>query len=227
MTPTLQRLRDAYLTHLRRQIHEPAPGKGILPGVSRLLDTLAARDDVRLALLTGNLEAGARVKLEYFNLWHYFGCGAFGDDTPDRNALFVQAMKRVEALEGISPRAGRRRRGRRHAVRHPGGRRRRRQVARRRDRQLRRRRPARRRSGRRPSRSERSARCPRCAGDFERVTAARAGCSAFRGFEADWRGGWRGCASGPNRRFGPASEGFSLRSNEHHPREVPFQNLPE
>ncbi len=68
------------------------------------LDTLAARDDVRLALLTGNLEAGARVKLEYFNLWHYFRCGAFGDDTTDRNALFVQAMQRVEVLEGISPR---------------------------------------------------------------------------------------------------------------------------
>jgi phosphoglycolate phosphatase len=102
---TLQRLRDSYLTHLRRQIHEPAPGKGILPGVSRLLETLVARDDVCLALLTGNLEAGARVKLEYFNLWRYFGCGAFGDDTADRNALFVQAMKRVEALEGITPRA--------------------------------------------------------------------------------------------------------------------------
>jgi phosphoglycolate phosphatase len=99
--PTLQRIRDAYLTHLTQVIHEPAPGKAILPGVERLLGTLVARDDVRLALLTGNLEAGARVKLEYFNLWHYFGCGAFGGDTPDRNALFLQAMTRVEALEGV------------------------------------------------------------------------------------------------------------------------------
>jgi phosphoglycolate phosphatase len=103
--PTRQRLRDCYLTHLRREIHEPAPGKGILPGVSRLLDTLIARDDVRLALLTGNLEAGARVKLEYFNLWHYFRVGAFGDDTSDRNALFDRAMTRVEAFEGMAPRA--------------------------------------------------------------------------------------------------------------------------
>jgi phosphoglycolate phosphatase len=103
---TLQRLRDSYLIHLKRQIHEPAPGKGILPGVSRLLDTLIARDDVYLALLTGNLEAGARIKLEYFNLWRYFGCGAFGDDTVDRTALFGQAMKQVEALEGIAPLVG-------------------------------------------------------------------------------------------------------------------------
>ena len=53
-----------------------------MPGVSRLLDALVARDDVYLALLTGNFEAGARVKLEYFDLWHYFACGAFGDDAP-------------------------------------------------------------------------------------------------------------------------------------------------
>jgi phosphoglycolate phosphatase len=102
---TLQLLRDSYLTHLERQMHTPVPGKGILPGVGRLLDVLAARDDVRLALLTGNLAAGARVKLEYFNLWHYFVCGAFGDDTPDRNALFAQGMDRVAALDGVPPRA--------------------------------------------------------------------------------------------------------------------------
>jgi phosphoglycolate phosphatase len=102
---TLQSLRDSYLTHLSRQMHEPAPDKGILPGVSRLLDVLVARDDVCLALLTGNLAAGARVKLEYFKLWHYFACGAFGDATPDRNALFAEAMDRVHILEGISPRA--------------------------------------------------------------------------------------------------------------------------
>jgi len=99
----LQRLRDSYLIHLEREIHEPAPGKGILPGVSRLLATLAARDDVCLSLLTGNLEAGARVKLEYFGLWHYFECGAFGDDTADRNALFDRAMTRVGALDGTNP----------------------------------------------------------------------------------------------------------------------------
>jgi len=103
---TLLGLRAAYLEHLERQIQQPAPDKGILPGVRRLLDTLVVREDVRLALLTGNFEAGARVKLEYFDLWHYFQCGAFGDDTPDRNELFAAAMERVEALEGapIHPR---------------------------------------------------------------------------------------------------------------------------
>ena len=40
-----------------------------------------------VGLLTGNFEAGARIKLEYFDLWRYFRCGAYGDDAADRNAL--------------------------------------------------------------------------------------------------------------------------------------------
>jgi len=131
---TLQRLRDSYLIHLRRKIQEPAPGKGILPGVSRLLETLAARDDVSLALLTGNLEAGARIKLEHFDLWHYFGCGAFGDDTADRNALFGEAMQRGRSTRRILATSRRGRRRRRYPVRHPGRRGWWRQVTRRRHR---------------------------------------------------------------------------------------------
>ena len=53
-----------------------------MPGVRELLDALAPRDDVYLALLTGNYETGARLKLEYFDLWRYFPCGAFGDEAP-------------------------------------------------------------------------------------------------------------------------------------------------
>ena len=50
-----------------------------MPGVRTLLDRLAARADLRLALLTGNYQVGARAKLEYFDLWRYFAGGAFGD----------------------------------------------------------------------------------------------------------------------------------------------------
>ena len=71
-----------------------------MPGVRELLDTLAARDDVYLALLTGNYEAGARLKLEYFDLWRYFPCGAFGDGAADRNGLVPKAMARVAGCGG-------------------------------------------------------------------------------------------------------------------------------
>jgi phosphoglycolate phosphatase len=94
---TLERIRDTYLTHLRREIHEPGPAKGILPGVEALLDALTARDDVSVALLTGNIQQGAKIKLEFFDLWRYFPCGGFGDAATDRSGLLVEALAAVEA----------------------------------------------------------------------------------------------------------------------------------
>jgi phosphoglycolate phosphatase len=100
------RLRDRYVTLLRDEILLPGEGvKAIMPGILELLDTLRSRPDVFLALLTGNFEQGARIKLEHFNLWHYFKCGAFGDDAADRNALAPFALERARAcgLEAIGP----------------------------------------------------------------------------------------------------------------------------
>jgi phosphoglycolate phosphatase-like HAD superfamily hydrolase len=100
------RLRDRYVTLLRDEILLPGQGvKAIMPGVQELLDTLHTRSDVFLALLTGNVEQGARIKLEHFNLWHYFRCGAFGDDAADRNALVPVAVKRARScgLEHVAP----------------------------------------------------------------------------------------------------------------------------
>jgi phosphoglycolate phosphatase len=100
------RLRDRYVTLLRDEILLPGEGvKAIMPGILELLDTLRTRPDVFLALLTGNFEQGARIKLEHFNLWHYFKCGAFGDDAADRNALVPFALERARAcgLEAIGP----------------------------------------------------------------------------------------------------------------------------
>lgn len=96
----LARFRDAYITHLATELHRPGPRKGVMPGVRPLLDALAARDDVFLALLTGNYEPAARIKLEYFDLWRYFSCGAYGEDAPDRNGLVAQALARVRACGG-------------------------------------------------------------------------------------------------------------------------------
>jgi phosphoglycolate phosphatase-like HAD superfamily hydrolase len=102
-SPDLARFRDAYVRHLAIELDKPGVArKGLMPGVRELLDALAPRDDVYLALLTGNYEAGARVKLEYFDLWRYFPCGAFGDDAPHRNVLVPKAITRVEACGGPS-----------------------------------------------------------------------------------------------------------------------------
>src|SRR5262245_38963111 len=96
----LARFRDAYLTQLPVEIEKPGPRKGVMPGVRPLLDVLAARDDVHLALLTGNFERGARAKLEYFDLWRYFRGGAFGDTAHDRNALVADALASIAASGG-------------------------------------------------------------------------------------------------------------------------------
>ena len=100
------RLRDTYVTLLREEILLPGQGvKAVLPGVAGLLDALRARPDVFLALLTGNFEEGARIKLEHFDLWRYFRCGAFGDDAADRKALVPFALDRARAcgLDAIAP----------------------------------------------------------------------------------------------------------------------------
>ena len=92
----LVELRDRYVAHLAEEIHHRGRGvKGVLPGVRELLDALASRDDVMLGLLTGNFEAGARIKLGHFDLWRYFRCGAFADDAADRNALVPFAVERA------------------------------------------------------------------------------------------------------------------------------------
>jgi phosphoglycolate phosphatase-like HAD superfamily hydrolase len=93
----IRRFHDTYVTHLQRELHAPNPRKLIMPGVRLLLDALASRDDVYLALLTGNYQTAARLKLEHFDLWRYFQCGAFADDGPDRNSLVPKALERIRA----------------------------------------------------------------------------------------------------------------------------------
>ena len=79
--------------------------KAVMPGIRELLDILNRRDDVFLGLLTGNFREGARIKLEHFGLWDYFRCGAFGDDSADRNELVPFALMRARdgGLPDIDP----------------------------------------------------------------------------------------------------------------------------
>jgi phosphoglycolate phosphatase len=92
----LAHLRERYLANLAEEVRLPGRGvKAVMPGVRELLDALKDRDDVFLGLLTGNFEAGAKIKLEAFGLWRYFRCGAFADDAADRNALVPFALGRA------------------------------------------------------------------------------------------------------------------------------------
>lgn len=89
-------LRERYVRHLTDEIQHPGTGvKDVMPGIPPLLEELRQREDVALALLTGNFLEGARIKLEYFDLWKYFPCGAFGGDASSRNDLVPIALARA------------------------------------------------------------------------------------------------------------------------------------
>lgn len=72
----------------------------VLPGVLDLLAWLSGVEDARLALLTGNYEGVARVKLARAGIGRHFpsGQGAFGSDAEDRAALPAIARRRAGTL---------------------------------------------------------------------------------------------------------------------------------
>lgn len=83
----------SYLEHLAVEILNDR--KRLKPGVREVLDLLGPLDDIcNLGLLTGNIERGARIKLDPFSLNTYFPAGAFGDDDDDRNRLLPYAVAR-------------------------------------------------------------------------------------------------------------------------------------
>jgi phosphoglycolate phosphatase-like HAD superfamily hydrolase len=78
----------------------------ITPGMTGLLERLAARDDVLLSLVTGNLEPIARLKLRAAGLDGFFprGQGGFGSDSEDRTDLPPIARRRAGTRDAPHPR---------------------------------------------------------------------------------------------------------------------------
>lgn len=94
----LPRIIESYLKNLKREIDNPR--RHLKPGIRELLGRLSEIDGIHLGLLTGNLEEGARIKLEPFGLNRYFPSGAFGSDHEDRNLLLPVAIERFKILTG-------------------------------------------------------------------------------------------------------------------------------
>lgn len=86
-----------YLDVLASEIEKPGKGqKGLMPGVRALLEHVRQSEGFFPALLTGNYELAAHIKLAHFGLGEYFSWGAFGDDSPDRRELARLALRRAE-----------------------------------------------------------------------------------------------------------------------------------
>jgi len=73
----------------------------VMPGMRELVAALHVHDDVLLALLTGNIESGARLKLGGAQLNEYFSFGAFGSDSADRTQLPPIAIRRANQQHGL------------------------------------------------------------------------------------------------------------------------------
>jgi phosphoglycolate phosphatase-like HAD superfamily hydrolase len=75
-----------------------------LPGILTLLSTLEARKDVCVGLLTGNVVAGAELKLNASGIgFDRFRLGAYGSDGADRPMLPPIAVERAVPLFGRVP----------------------------------------------------------------------------------------------------------------------------
>ena len=72
----------------------------VMPGIKELIERLADHRAATVGLLTGNIEAGARIKLAPTGLWEYFRVGAYGSDDADRSRLPAVAARRAEVLVG-------------------------------------------------------------------------------------------------------------------------------
>lgn len=92
---------ERYLAGLTRELGDGLHTH-VFEGVPELLDALEARDDVVLGLLTGNLRAGAELKLRSAGIdFSRFRVGAFGSDHHHRPELPAIAQRRARESMGL------------------------------------------------------------------------------------------------------------------------------
>jgi phosphoglycolate phosphatase-like HAD superfamily hydrolase len=86
-----------YVGHLEREVQ--AGLYHVKPAVHATLDHLERRG-ATIGLATGNLEAGARIKLQRGDLWRRFAFGGYGSDAAERAELVRVAIARGAAIAG-------------------------------------------------------------------------------------------------------------------------------
>lgn len=92
----VERLKTAYLSHLPTMLRRR--GGTVLPGIAEALKR--ERQGAVVGLLTGNIRAGAEVKLRHFGLWDHFPFGGFADGRDDRDDVARHALAEAERHVG-------------------------------------------------------------------------------------------------------------------------------
>ena len=92
-----------YVASLPSKLSAPDRHVGMYPGVVELIDAVGKRADCALGLLTGNVAAGARLKLAAVGLdFDQFRVNAFGSDHEVRAELPAIAHARMLEIFGIT-----------------------------------------------------------------------------------------------------------------------------
>lgn len=84
---------EVYLESLRIEV-DSAERYFVHPGIVEALEALTPHDHVAVGLGTGNIERGARIKLDRAELNHWFSFGGFGCDAEDRAELIACGARR-------------------------------------------------------------------------------------------------------------------------------------
>ena len=91
-----------YVACLEHELRRPEHPPRLHTGVAELVDALDDRTDIVLGLLTGNLEVGARAKLEAVGVDpSRFAVGAYGSDHESRPDLPAVAQRRAREHLGL------------------------------------------------------------------------------------------------------------------------------
>lgn len=96
----IERLHQEYLKHLPYYVRSAIHGGNyhIPPGLKTLLKHLSRDKNILLGLGTGNMEKGARIKLEPSGFNAYFLFGGYGSDSFHRPSLLKKAVLRARKL---------------------------------------------------------------------------------------------------------------------------------
>ena len=91
----------AYVEFLPEEVQR-SENYRVLPGILRFLQDFQGRSDLAFGLATGNVEAGARIKLARGNLNPFFAFGGFGSDAENRTELVRRAAHNGSRLAGVT-----------------------------------------------------------------------------------------------------------------------------
>ncbi len=100
-------IEKTYLEHLPLEVETAVREKRYekITGVEKLLKKLSSHKNVLVGLGTGNVEMGAKLKLEPSGFLDHFKFGGYGCDGHERHAVLETGVKRAEKVLGAEIRA--------------------------------------------------------------------------------------------------------------------------